>query len=377
MKVDGEHRRTIWLEGDRIHLIDQRQLPFAFAIEEITDLAGMVTAIRDMHVRGAGLIGAAAGYGMYLAAREAVSEAARHASQGELMAALARAGELLRATRPTARNLAWAVERQLRVAAGIAGENARDSSAAQNLVVETLRAEAELIAGEDVAACRAIGECGADLIAEIAARRDGRPVEILTHCNAGWLAFVDYGTATAPIYLARDRGVAVHVWVDETRPWNQGSRLTAWELGQEGIAHTVIADSASGYLMQQGRVDLVITGADRVTVSGHVANKIGTYPTAAAAADCGVPFHVAFPTSTLDPEARGPEDIIIEEREGEEVLTARGEAGGEVISVRLAPAGSRAGNPVFDITPPRLITGYLTERGLIAPGPDALTALLT
>jgi len=407
MKAGDRQLRTIWLEAGTVRVIDQRRLPFAIEIETITEIADMARAISEMHVRGAGLIGAAAGYGMYLAARSAAAQNWRED--------LERAAELLLATRPTARNLAWAVERQRRIAeaagrekagmggsepAAAAGSGEIGADEEREAVIAALRSEAEQIADEDVAACRAIGEHGADLLEALAAGAEGRPLNVLTHCNAGWLAFVDLGTATAPLYLARDRGVALHVWVDETRPWNQGSRLTAWELGQEGIPHTIVADSAGGYLMQQGLVDLVITGADRVTVSGHVANKIGTYTTAVTAADSGVPFYVAFPTSTFDPTALGPEDIVIEERDGEEVLTARGcavdgppagpdtglpagpNAGRpavqdtEPITVRLAPPDSTAANPAFDITPPRLITGYLTERGLLAPGPDSLAPLL-
>ncbi len=364
MKVHGEPRRTIWLEGEAVRVIDQRALPFAVETEELTSVEQMARAIREMHVRGAGLIGAAAGYGLYLAARTA--------APGEVTAALERAAELLRATRPTARNLAWALERQLATAAAAGGGPADGASVEDTeRIVAALRAGAERIAEEDMAACRAIGEHGAPLLEAIAARKEGGRVEILTHCNAGWLAFVDVGSATAPIYEARDRGVDLHVWIDETRPWNQGSRLTAWELGQEGIAHTVIVDSAGGYLMQQGRVDIVLVGADRVTPDGWVANKIGTYLKAVAAADSGVPFYAAFPAVTVDPAARGPEDIVIEERDPDEVLTARGLAGERLETVRLAPPGTPAANPSFDLTPPRLITGYITERGIATPSPGA------
>ena len=281
MNVHGKHYRTIWLKaGDErtVEIIDQRALPHRFVIERITNVAQMAAAIAEMHVRGAGLIGASAGYGMLLAALEA----SRSRTFDKRLAAF---GAILKATRPTAVNLAWAVDRQL---AAIA----RGSSVHGKIAIA--RQTAALIADEDAAACRAIGQHGLALIRRISRRKGGAPVNILTHCNAGWLAFVDHGSATAPIYAAHDAGIAVHVWVDETRPRSQGSKLTAWELGQHGVRHTIIADNTGGHLMQHGMVDLVITGTDRTTRAGDVANKIGTYLKALAARDNRIPFYVCL-----------------------------------------------------------------------------------
>jgi methylthioribose-1-phosphate isomerase len=280
MKVQGVHFRTIWLNPEDagvVQIIDQRFLPHEFVIEEIRTVAQMATAIRDMHVRGAGLIGAAAGFGMYLAVLES--------------APLESAARLLKATRPTAVNLAWAVDRQLRSIGKVQDRGEKVACALQT---------AQDIADEDAGCCRRIGEHGHALFCEISAGKSGAPVNILTHCNAGWLAFVDYGSAMAPVYAAHESGLAVHVWVDETRPRNQGSKLTAWELGEHGVPHTVIVDNAAGHLMQRGLVDLVIVGTDRTTRTGDVANKIGTYPKALAARDNGVPFYVALPSSSFD-----------------------------------------------------------------------------
>jgi methylthioribose-1-phosphate isomerase len=279
MNVNGKPYRTIWLkENDPtvVQIIDQRHLPHQFVTEELTTVPEMARAIKDMHVRGAGLIGAAAGYGMVLAALHAP----RH-TVAEFMAALEADGRSLMATRPTAVNLEWAVQRQL-AAIAAAGDIEAKIAAARHM--------AQTIADEDAQFCRQIGQHGLSLIEEISRRKNGEPVNVLTHCNAGWLAFVDYGTATAPIYAAHDRGIKVHVWVDETRPRNQGAQLTAWELGQHGVPHTIIVDNAGGHLMQHGLVDLVITGTDRTTYTGDVANKIGTYLKALAARDNGVPF---------------------------------------------------------------------------------------
>ncbi len=356
MNVSGQHFRTIWLkpaDGRVVQLIDQRALPHRFVIEEVATVEEMAVAIREMHVRGAGLIGAAAGYGMYLAmlAGREPTEAAR----------------LLRATRPTAVNLAWAVERQLaRIATGATAQER----------IALARETAEAIADEDAEYCRQIGQHGVGLIEEIARRKNGQPVNVLTHCNAGWLAFVDHGSATAPIYAAHDRGVPVHVWVDETRPRNQGAKLTAWELGEHGVPHTVIADNAGGYLMQRGAVDLVLVGTDRTTYTGDVANKIGTYLKALAAQDSGVPFYVALPSSSFDWEMRdGLAEIPIEERGAEEVKHADGWVDGRVQEVRLTPAGSPAANYGFDVTPRRLITGLITERGICEPNEQSILSL--
>jgi methylthioribose-1-phosphate isomerase len=352
MKVHGEHRRTIWVHPDResvVQIIDQRDLPHRFVVEDLSTVEEVCAAIREMHVRGAGLIGAAAGYGMYIAAATAPDDV-------DLVRHLEASGDRLKATRPTAVNLAWAVDRQL-TAVRAAGSREQGRRAA--------RETADAIADEDAEFCRRIGEHGVRLIEEIGARKGGEAVNVLTHCNAGWLAFVDHGSATAPIYAAFDRGIDVHVWVDETRPRNQGARLTAWELGQHGVPHTVIPDNAGGHLMQHGLVDLVITGTDRTTVTGDVANKIGTYLKALAARDNDVPFYVALPSSTFDWEIEdGVRAIPIEQRGDEEVRFARGWLGDRIQEVRLTPPDSPTANYAFDVTPRRLITGLITERGI-------------
>ena len=320
----------------------------------------MAAAIREMHVRGAGLIGAAAGFGMYLAAVEAGASSDPDVS-------LSRSAKILIATRPTAVNLAWAVERQLR---GICEENGVAAKTAIAL------ATAQRIADEDAENCRLIGTHGLELIRRIFQKKNGAPVNVLTHCNAGWLAFVDHGSATAPIYAAHDNGVAVHVWVDETRPRNQGAKLTAWELGEHGVPHTVIADNAGGHLMQHGRVDMVIVGTDRTTRTGDVANKIGTYLKALAARDNGVPFYVALPSSSFDWTMRdGLKEIPIEERDAEEVRHADGWRGGEHIEVRITPENSPAANYGFDVTPARLVSGLITERGICGATEEEILTL--
>ncbi|NET11356.1 MAG: S-methyl-5-thioribose-1-phosphate isomerase, partial [Symploca sp. SIO2B6] len=291
MKVNGTHYRTIWLDNtapDVVKVIDQRYLPHKFVIESLTTVDEVAIAIREMHIRGAGLIGATAGYGMYLSALSADPQT--------FIDTLKADGEKLKATRPTAVNLAWAVERQFHAMQAIGGDIKEDIDARIAVAKETAGA----IANEDADFCRRIGTHGVSLIEKISQAKSGDTVNILTHCNAGWLAFVDYGSATAPIYAAHDQGIKVHVWVDETRPRNQGARLTAWELGQHGVPHTVIADNVGGHLMQHGLVDLVITGSDRTTYTGDVANKIGTYLKALAAHDNGVPFYVALPSSTFE-----------------------------------------------------------------------------
>jgi methylthioribose-1-phosphate isomerase len=357
MRAYGQHYRTIWLSKDDpriVQVIDQRRLPHQFVVEDLASVEDVAVAIAEMHVRGAGLIGAAAGYGMYLAALHAPQS-----SPETFMAALVRDSAQLTATRPTAVNLQWAVNRQL-VVVEAAG---RDPSAR----IAAALAEAHAIADEDADFCRRIGQHGVGIIREISRRKRVEPVNILTHCNAGWLAFVDYGSATAPIYAAHDEGVAVHVWVDETRPRNQGARLTAWEMVQQGVPHTVIADNVGGHLMQHGLVDLVIVGADRVAYTGDAANKIGTYLKALAARDNGVPFYVALPSSTFDWELRdGVQDIPIEQRDGTEVRLIEGLHDDRLISVLLTPAESPAANYAFDVTPARLVTGLITERGICA-----------
>jgi len=354
MNVDGKHFRTIWAkqnEPEIIQIIDQRQLPHKFEIEDLKNLKEMCAAIKDMHLRGAGLIGAAAGYGMYLAALEVEEK-----GFDEYMK---KAGEKLKETRPTAVNLAWAVEMQLK-------------EIKKEKTIETKRKKAfetaNKIADEDAEYCRRIGEHGVKIIEEISKRKKGKTVNVLTHCNAGWLAFVDYGTATAPIYAAFEKGIKVHVWVDETRPRNQGASLTAWELGKQGVEHDVIVDNAGGHLMQQGMVDLVIVGSDRTTYTGDAANKIGTYLKALAAKDNEVPFYVALPSSSIDWKIRnGIKEIPIEERNEEEVKFIQGLCEGEIKKVLLMPKNSKAKNYGFDVTPSRLITGIITERGICKP----------
>jgi methylthioribose-1-phosphate isomerase len=340
--------RTLWPapERDAVHVIDQRALPHRLQIERLASVAEVHTAIRDMWVRGAPLIGATAAYGLALQARDDAHDASLREAAGFLGSA-----------RPTAVNLAWALRRMLDRLLGL--PLPERAAAAWD--------EAGAIAEDDVRANAAIGRHGLALLRELAARKQRR-LNLLTHCNAGWLATVDWGTATAPIYQARAEGLDLHVWVDETRPRNQGASLTAWELGHEGIAHTVIADNAGGHLMQRGEVDAVIVGCDRVAANGDVCNKIGTYLKALAAHDNGVPFFVAMPSSTLDlalPEGRA---IPIEERSAREVTHFAGRsADGAVVEVQLVPDGSAAANPAFDVTPARLVTGLITERGVVAP----------
>lgn len=351
MKVGEKYFRTIWLKPSderSVQLIDQRFLPHRFVVEEIKTAAQMAAAIREMHVRGAGLIGASAGYGMYLAAIEAAASRSFDQSVNE-------AAALLKATRPTAVNLAWAIERQLR--SMTKGETDNDKI---DLALHTARE----IADEDAEHCRLIGEHGLNLIAQISQTKPGKRVNILTHCNAGWLAFVDYGSALAPVYAAHDRGLPVHIWVDETRPRSQGSKLTAWELGQHGVPHTLITDNAGGHLMQRGAVDLVIVGSDRTTRTGDVANKIGTYLKALAAKDTKVPFYVALPSSSFDWTIRDGAQIPIEERGAEEVRRADGLLGNEIVEISVASEDSPAANFGFDVTPHRLVTGLITERGV-------------
>jgi methylthioribose-1-phosphate isomerase len=357
MKVDGRHYRTIWRDpGDGgLRVIDQRRLPHEFRIVRLERLHDAAAAIREMWVRGAPLIGATAAYGMALEMRDDASDAA-----------LAAARAALAATRPTAVNLRWALDRL----------GARLAPLAPADRAEAAFAEAAAIADEDVAINAAIGAAGLPLIEQIAARKGGEPVNILTHCNAGWLATVDWGTATAPIYRAHDRGVPVHVWVDETRPRNQGAALTAWELAGHGVRHALVVDNAGGHLMQRGEVDLVITGTDRTTAAGDVANKIGTYLKALAARDNGVPFYVALPSPTIDWTLVDGLAIPIEERDAREVTHVWGRrADGGVEAVAIAPDATPARNPAFDVTPARLVTGLITERGIAAASREGLARL--
>ena len=360
MKVDGRHFRSIWLEPDgwSVGAIDQRRLPHEFVIARLeTADAEAGDAIRTMLVRGAPLIGATAAYGVALAMRD----------RSLPMPALDRAYEMLIATRPTAINLKWALDEMARALRPL--PPSERAQAAYRAPVE--------IAEEDVAINREIGRHGLALIEAIAAtKQPGEPVNILTHCNAGWLATVDWGTATAPIYLAHDRGLKVHVWVDETRPRNQGASLTAWELGHHGVPHTVIPDNTGGHLMQHRMVDLAIVGTDRVTANGDVCNKIGTYLKALAAHDNGVPFYVALPSPTIDFSIDdGIRQIPIEQRSADEVATMTGRtADGRIETVRVVPEGSPVANYAFDVTPARLVTGLITERGVLRPERAALAS---
>jgi methylthioribose-1-phosphate isomerase len=353
MLVHGNHVRTIWTpEGDPsvVRTIDQRLLPFTFATHDMRTLEDAVAAIRDMIVRGAPLIGVTAAYGLYLAARATPDDP----SFGDhLTAAAAR----LKGARPTAVNLAWAVDRQLALALGEPSPEAARTA---------LLHGAEAMADEDAERCRMIGEHGLPIIEAMARAKGGAPVNILTHCNAGWLACVDHGTATAPIYLAHEGGIPIDVWVDETRPRNQGARLTAWELGNHGVPHTVIADNTGGHLMQHGRVDMVIVGCDRATATGDICNKIGTYLKALAARDNGIPFYAALPSSTFDWSLNdGIAEIPIEERSEDELRYMEGvDEKGEHLRVTTMPESSRAANYGFDVTPARLVTGLITERGI-------------
>jgi methylthioribose-1-phosphate isomerase len=358
MKVDGIAYRSVWLDpqdGWSVHIFDQTRLPWSLDILRLTDVAQTAHAIRSMQVRGAPLIGAVAAYGLCLALRADPSTEA-----------MERDAAMLNATRPTAVNLGWALERML--------TRLRNTEAAQR--VATAYAEAAAICEEDVAQCAAIGRHGKTLI-ERAQRSPGKRINVLTHCNAGWLATVDWGTALAPIYAAHDSGMDLHVWVDETRPRNQGAALTAWELGSHGVPHTVIADNAGGHLMQHKEVDLVIVGADRVTRTGDAANKIGTYLKALAAHDNDVPFYVALPSSTIDWNVSdGVAEIPIEERSAAEVTDMTGRtASGEIVTVRIAAAGSAAANPAFDVTPGRLVSGLITERGVCDASTEGLRSL--
>jgi methylthioribose-1-phosphate isomerase len=357
MKVDGKPMRTIWVEKDAasVGIIDQTQLPFRFVTLPLKTLDDAVRAIKTMQVRGAPLIGATAAYGVWLALLADAS--------GDN---LERAYAALLAARPTAINLKWALDQMLAAV--------RNRPRGERAAVALQRASE--IAEEDIAINQAIGRHGLKLIEDMATKKNGGRVNVLTHCNAGWLATVDWGTATAPIYMAHDKGLPIHVFADETRPRNQGASLTAWELGQHGVAHTVIPDNTGGHLMQHGLVDLVIVGTDRVTAQGDVCNKIGTYLKALAAHDSKVPFYVALPSPTLDfSVSDGLAEIPIEQRGPEEVATMTGKTkDGRIETVQVIPDGSAVANYGFDVTPARLVTGLITERGVVAAGRAALAA---
>jgi len=358
VKVGGVSRTTIWVadDGATVEIIDQTELPHEFVVRPLRSLADAVEAIAVMRVRGAPLIGATAAYGVCLQMRLDPGDAS-----------LDSACEALRATRPTAVNLEWALAR-MRAALS-------ERPPAERCAVAY--AEAAAIRDEDAETCRSIGEHGVALIEAASERVGGRAVNVLTHCNAGWLATVDWGTALAPIYRAHDRGIAVHVWVDETRPRNQGANLTAWELREHGVPHTLIADNAAGHLMQRGRVDLCITGSDRTTARGDVCNKIGTYTKALSAWDNRVPFYVALPHSSIDWErVDGVAEIPIEERHGDELRRIRGlAASGAMEEVQLVPESTPVANFAFDVTPARLITALVTERGVCAATKEGLLSL--
>jgi methylthioribose-1-phosphate isomerase len=355
MRIDGAWHRSVRVDADdgwSVRILDQTRLPWAVEWLRLVDEDQVAHAIRSMQTRGAPLIGATAAYGVALAMRRDP-------------AALESVCAMLAETRPTAINLRWAIDRMLAALRNLPPA-AREAAA---------YAEAAAIADDDATTCEAIGRNGLPLIADIAARKPR--VNILTHCNAGWLATVDWGTALAPIYMAHDAGIDVHVWVDETRPRNQGAALTAFELGAHGVPHTVVADNAGGHLMQHAQVDLIIVGTDRVTRTGDVANKIGTYLKALAARDNGVPFWVALPHSTLDMRVGdGVAEIPIEERSPAEVTDLTGRtADGRIETIRVAAAGSPAANPAFDVTPARLVTGLITERGRIPATAEAIAAM--
>lgn len=366
MKINGQSYRTIWVNNDDptlVQIIDQRPLPHEFIIENLRSLEDFEIAIRDMHVRGAPLIGSTAAYGMYVAAL--------HIPENNFNIKINEAAQRLKATRPTAVNLAYAVDLILNKIDKINGDKKEKIKA----ILETAHAITE----ESVEHCKLIGEHGLKLIEEIFAgkKSNNTTINILTHCNAGWLACIDYGTATAPIYAAYDKGIPVHVWVDETRPRNQGARITAFELKEHGVPHTVIADNTGGHLMQHGLVDMVIVGTDRTTRTGDVANKIGTYLKALAAKDNGIPFYIGAPSSSIDWELKdGLKEIPIEKRDENEVKKIWGlNKNGQQENVLLTPAESPAANYAFDVTPARLVTGLITERGVCDASEEGLLEL--
>jgi methylthioribose-1-phosphate isomerase len=359
VKIDGVDYRSVWVDADdrwSVHILDQTKLPWSLEILRLSTRDEAAHAIRSMQTRGAPLIGAVAAYALCLALRDDPSTEA-----------MERDAELIGATRPTAVNLRWALERML--------TRLRNTPAAERLAVAY--AEAALIADEDAAQNASIGRHGLPLIEQAALAHPERRVNVLTHCNAGWLATVDWGTALAPIYAAHGAGIDLHVWVDETRPRNQGAALTAWELGKHGVPHTVVADNAGGHFMQHDMVDLIIVGADRVTRAGDVANKVGTYLKALAARDNNVPFWAAMPSSTIDWKiSDGLAQIPIEERSAAEVTDMTGRmADGSIATMRIVAANSTAANPAFDVTPARLVTGLITERGRCAATADGLLEL--
>ena len=362
MQTDAAANRPIWFDSqqERVQIIDQRKLPHEFVVVTLNSVAEVIEAISAMYVRGAPLIGVTAAYGVYLAARRAKDAA-------DPDGYFAEACQRIKTARPTAVNLHWAVDR---VWAAV-----RDQESTARRVAIALD-KANQIAAEEIENCRRIGMNGLPLIEALRDQKNGGTVNILTHCNAGWLACVAYGTATAPMYAAFDQGIDIHIWVDETRPLNQGARLTAWELGKYGVPHTVITDNAGGHLMQHGMVDMVIVGTDRTTFTGDVANKIGTYLKALAAKDNGIPFYVALPSSTFDWQMTdGLQEIPIEERDPDEVRYIQGPDDNQTRMVLVPPQTSRAANYAFDVTPARLVSGFITERGICDANAQAITAL--
>jgi len=362
MKVDGKDMRPIWFDNasETVQVIDQRFLPHELIIKDLHTVDDTIYAIKEMVVRGAPLIGATGAFGVYVSLVQA-------SNKGADREYLVSECERLKAARPTAMNLFWGVDRVLFAALKHETYEKRVKAALD---------EALEVVEEEAVNCRKIGEYGLSIIEKISQKKNGAPVNILTHCNAGWLACIEYGTATAPVYTAFDNHIDVHVWVDETRPLNQGSRLTAWELGKHGVKHTVITDNAGGHLMQHGMVDLVIVGTDRTTRAGDVANKIGTYLKALAAKDNDIPFYVALPSSTFDWNiTSGIADIPIEERDPDEVKYVQGLCNGKIEKILVPPDQSNAANPAFDVTPARLVTGFITERGLCRASENDIMSL--
>jgi len=355
MKINGKNYRSIWIdenEPDTVKIIDQTKLPFSFEIKELRSVEEVYDAISDMSVRGAPAIGAAGAWGMYLATLEITL----HTKINEH---LRNAAGYLSSCRPTAVNLSWAVARMLSALSG--------PESKEELIAKAFKTASE-ITENIIDNCKSIGNYGLEILRQISISKNGLPVNILTHCNAGWLACVDYGTATAPVYFARDKGIPVHVWVDETRPRNQGARLTCFELEHESVPHTLITDNAGGYLIQKGMVDVVITGSDRVTRRGDAANKTGTYLKALAAKDNNIPFYVALPSSSFDLNiSDGLKEIQIEERDPEEVTMIEGFADGKISRLKICSNNTAAVNHAFDITPASLITAFITEKGIVKP----------
>jgi len=365
MKINNIPYRSIWVHPENstiIQVIDQRFLPHQLIVKDLKTVDEAAFAIKEMLVRGAPLIGATAAYGLYLASL-AIDSKSDLVGMNEFFA---NSEKQLMATRPTAINLQWALNRQMQAIGSVDSLEEKRKIAFQTAID---------ICNEDVDICRKIGEFGLPLIEKISQEKNGEPVNILTHCNAGWIATVDWGTATSPIYQAHDKGIAVHVWVDETRPRNQGARLTAWELSEHGIPHSVIVDNVGGHLMQHGQVDMCIVGTDRTTYTGDVANKIGTYLKALAAHDNDVPFYVALPSTTIDWECRDGFTIPIEQRDSKEVTLIQGLHENEIKKVQLTPDKSNAANYAFDVTPARLVTALITEKGICDASEDGILKL--